>query len=348
MKKRSLIPVSSEAKRKTVSGLLSLLLALAILAVIPAGAAMADQADPDSTPTVEIDVYRNLLETGDTFFLIYANIPYAATPDEPVNESFVFRLIDTDGTTELGQNTGYPYVDDGYGYNVYSMYFSAADNLTWGAAYTIRLSGNPTIFDDPPVYNYPVDSTDYSSLTVTYDVQVEMSIRIMAIANSLDIEWGLGSSYSLLYESEVGTVLSIYGEAFFRNAIYGLQALCPQIFRFAVGDVEVTDRTYDEEYAGNLSSQYAGTWVETAQQGGAALAGTSYDWMTVMMVIVIVVLAIFGGMALAAGDFWSGAVDGIIVMVSCARLGFFELAAVGLVTGMAWVYISGKMWSVWR
>lgn len=321
---------------------------LAVLFTSPGTIALADQADPDSTPTVEIDFYRNLLETGDMLCVIYANIPYASTPDDPVDDAFIWRLIDTDGTTELGQDVGYPYVDSGYGYNVYSMYFSAADNLTWEAAYTVRLSGNPVVFDDPPVYNFPVDSSDYSSITEQYLVQTELSIRIIAIANSLDIEWGLGASYSLLYESEVGTVLSIYGEAFFRNAIYGLQALCPMIFRFAVGDTEVTDRTYTEEYATNLSSQYAGTWVATAQAGGAALAGTSYDWMTIMLCIVITVLAIFGGMALAAGDFWSGAVDGSIVLIGCSRLGFFELAGVGLIVGMCWVYISGKMWSVWR
>ena len=331
-----------------MKAILSSVIALIIFLLIPAGIAFADQADPDSTPTVEIGFYRNLLETGDVLCVIYANIPYASTPDAPVNEAFIWRLIDTDGTTELGQDVGYPYVDSGYGYNVYSMYFSASDNLTWEANYTVRLSGNPAVFDDPPVYNFPVDSSDYSSITDSYLAQVDLGIRLIAIANTLDVEWGLGASYSLLYESEVGTVLSIYGEAFFRNAIYGLQALCPMIFRFAVGDVEVTDRTFTEEYATNLSTQYAGTWVATAQAGGAALAGTSYDWMTVMMCIVISVLAIFGGMALAAGDFWSGAVDGSIVLVACSRLGFFELAAVCLIVGMCWVYISGKLWSVWR
>jgi len=335
-------------KRKSRNLIFSVLIAVMVVTIIPAGIAFADQADPDTTPTVEVDFYRNLLETGDVLCVIYANIPYATTPDDPVDDAFIWRLIDTDGVTELGQDVGYPYVDSGYGYNVYSMYFSATDNLTWEADYNIRLSGNPAVFDDPPVYNFPVDSSDYSSITESYLVQTELAIRLIAIANTLDIEWGLGASYSLLYESEVGTVLSIYGEAFFRNAIYGLQALCPMLFRFAVEDTEVTDRTYTEEYATNLSTQYAGTWVGTAQEGGAALAGTSYDWMTLMLCVVICVLAIFGGMALAAGDFWSGAVDGSIVLITCSRLGFFELAAVGLIVGMCWVYISGKLWSVWR
>lgn len=328
--------------------ILSLLIAMLVFTVIPGTIALADQADPDSTPTVEIDFYRNLLETGDVLCLIYANIPYASTPTASVGDAFIWSLIDTDNVTELGTDTGYAYVDNGYGYNVFSMYFDADESLTWSGNYTVRLSGNPLVFADPPVYNYTVSSDDYSDITDSYLAQLELSFRLIAIAGQLDTEWGLDSSESLIYESEIGSLLSIYGEVVFRNAIYGLQALCPMIFRFAVGDTEVTDRTYTEEYAENLSSQYAGTWVATAQQGGADLAGTSYDWMTTMVCLVIAVVAVFGGMALAAGDFWSGMVDGAIVLVGFARLGFFELAAVGLVAGMCWIYISGKMWSVWR
>src|SRR3990172_808934 len=88
---------------------------------MPGTRVLADQANPDSPPVISggilgIDAYRNLLETGDRGFLVYANIPYAAPPTSPENESFMWQLMSTDGLTVIGQTTGYPYEDSGYGY----------------------------------------------------------------------------------------------------------------------------------------------------------------------------------------------------------------------------------------
>jgi hypothetical protein len=328
--------------------LIAVLLSLSILIGLPATIALADQPDPDSTPTVELNFYRNLLETGDVLLIIYANIPYAATPTAQVGDAYIWRLIDTDNVTELGSDTGYAWTDSGYGYNCYSMYWSAADNITWGELYSIRLSGNPAIFVTPPEYNFPVNLSDYSVLTVTAEVQSDLALRIITIATELDTAWGLGATYSLLLETETGTVLSIYGEAFFRNAIYGLQGLCPYLFRFIIGDIEVTDRTWGDNFTANLSTMYAGTWVATAQAGGAALAGTSYDWMSLLMFAILGIAAVFASMWLAGGDFWAGGIDGAIVLLGGARLGMFEFGILALIVALSWMYVSAKMWSVVR
>ena len=104
---------------------------LALLAVfLLATPAYADTPDPDSTPTVdEINIYTNVLETGDWLIVIYANIPYAIPPTTPVTSTFIWRFMDTDNVTELANTVGTNYNDDGYGYNVYSMYLTA-DNRT--------------------------------------------------------------------------------------------------------------------------------------------------------------------------------------------------------------------------
>ena len=135
----------------------------------------ADTPDPDDTPSIEsINVYRNARETGDMFFMVYANIPYATIPDQPVTQTFIWSLIDTDNVTELGSTVGYAYnvgthQSDGFGYNVFSMYFDSGNvtalGMTWLDAFVVRLAGNPAVFDDPPIYNYPVNVVDYSALT---------------------------------------------------------------------------------------------------------------------------------------------------------------------------------------
>ena len=135
---------------------------------------------PDSTPTVEdVNCYRNILETGDFLIIIYENTPYEDTPSMDYSEAFVWRLFDTDNVTELGQALGYDYNENGYGYNVISFYFDADDAPTWGAQYSLRLSGTPAAFDDPPVYNYEITASDYSGLTATTAVKTAVSALII-------------------------------------------------------------------------------------------------------------------------------------------------------------------------
>lgn len=326
-------------------GLLFVLLAVFVLTTTPV---YADTPDPDSPPSVEqFNVWRNARETGDMLFLIYANIPYATLPDLPVTQTFIWRLFDTDDTTEFGSTVGYAYNDDGYGYNVYSLYFSAAEvtalGLVWGTTYTVRLSGNPAAFDTPPVYNYGLSASDYSTLTVTASVQAEIAVRILELAADLDTKWGLAAVYSLLTENETSTVLSIYGEAFFRGAIFGLQAFAPSVFSIVIRIIDVEDRTWDPEYAGNLTSQYNATWVDTAQAAGQVLFGTDYDLLSIILLLVMCGGVLIGNIRLT-GDHWNGIIDVALVGVVAARLGMYDLGFLILTAALCWIYIGAKLW----
>lgn len=318
-----------------VAGVAGILL-LCFTAAVPVN---ADQADPDSTPTVEdINVYRNLLETGDRLYLIYANTPYATTPDVNFPHAFVWRLFDTDNTTELGSTVGYAYGDaDGYGYNVFSMYFAASDNLTWEENYILRLSGNPSVFDVPPYYDYPVSISDYTTLTDSDDNQDALAVRILELAHQLDIRWGLDTDYSLLLETEAGTVLSIYGESFFRGAIYGVQALAPNAFRLVVGDLDATDRTWDTEYAENLTEQYAGTWIEPAKTGGGTMFGVGYDLMSIILSMVCAAMLIWGNMKITS-DHWNALIDVSILLVTFPYIDLIPLSFTALVCAIFAIY----------
>ena len=321
---------------------------LAVLAVffLTATPVYADTNDPDSTPTIEdINIYRNLLETGDWLTLVYANIPYATPPSTPVNQTFIWRLIDTDNVTELGSTVGYAYNDDGYGYNVYSMYFSASQittlGMVWGTSYTIRLSGNPAVFDTPPVYNYIINAGNYSGLTVKAAVQAELAARILALAADIDNKWGLASS--LLTQNETATVLSSSGEAFFRGAIHGLQAMAPAAFSVIVRAIDVEAREWSENYTENLTGQWGTGWVATSQAAGNALFGTDYDLFSTIILLVMCGGLMVGNIMLT-GDHWNGLVDVALLGVVGARLAMYDLGFLILIAAMCWLYISAKIW----
>lgn len=327
---------------------LGILLALLAALLLSATPAYADTPDPDSSPTIEeINIYRNLRETGDWLAIIYANIPYATLPDLPVTQTFIWRLIDTDNVTEFGSTIGYAYNDDGYGYNGCSLYLTAAEvtalGMVWGTSYTIRLSGNPAAFDTPPVYNFTINAGDYSSLTVPADVRAELAARVLAIAADLDNKWGLASAYSLLTQNETATVLSIYGEAFFRGAIHGLQAMAPTVFSVIIREIDLPAREWDPEYSENLTGQWGGTWADTAQEAGKVLFGTDYDLLSIIMLLVMCGGLMVGNVMLT-GDHWNGFIDVAILGVIGARLGMYDLAFLILVAAMCWIYIGTKVW----
>ena len=319
------------------------------LVIIPATPVFADTALPDNTPTVEaFNAYRNLLETGDMLIIIYANIPYASLPDDPVTQTFIWRLIDTDNVTQIGDPTvGYAYNDDGYGYNVFSLYFSAADAPTWGLAYPVRLSGNPSKFDDPPEYNYQIGSSDYSVLTASADVKAELANRILNLATDLNTKWGLLTDYFLTVETEAGTRLSAYGEAFFRGAIYGLQGLAPRAFSYVIEDIEVTARTWTEEYSGNLTDQWSGNWTGTAKAAGTALFGTGYDLLSIIMVLFMCFGVVLSNIILK-GSAWAGMVDASVIAILTARLGMYPLGFLGLIAALCVIYGAMKLWGINR
>lgn len=299
---------------------------------------------PDSTPSTDLYFYRNLRETGDMLLVIFANIPYTTPPDDPVTSTFIWRLIDTDNVTELGAcNTAYTSNDNGYGYNVYSMYWEAATAPTWNQAYTVRLSGSPAYFASPPVYNFSVGTSDYSSLTLQSAVRAELEAQLLIMAANLDTYWGLTATYSLLSATETGTVLSIYGEAVFRGAIYGLQAFAPDIFAFAISDLEITARTWTTGYSDNLTNQWNGTWVGTAKAAGATLFGTSFDMTSLLMVTVLCLGMVIGNIYLSKNT-WAGMIDASFVLVVATRLGFFEMGYLMLIAAVLFLFTMAKVW----
>jgi len=303
---------------------------------------------PDSAPTVEsIDCYRNVLETGDFFILIYENTPYAETPDIDYSDAFIWRLMDTDGEAELAQALGYDYNENGYGYNVVSFYFSATDAPDWGENYYLTLSGAPSAFESPPEYAFEISASDYSALTDTNAVKTAITARILTMAADLDNKWGLDETTSLLLEVETGTVLSIYGEAFFRGAIYGVQAMAPEVFRLVINNITaLSDRDWEEEYTTNLTTQHSGTYLEPALEAGESFFNVDYNLMGILITLAICAGIIFATWYLSGGNIWKGFIESASPLVICTRIGLFGMGELGLIAAVGWLYVSAKLWKI--
>jgi hypothetical protein len=303
--------------------------------------------EPDSTPTIDKKyVWRNVLETGDFFVILLENTPYTTTPSGVTySDSFIWRFYDTDGTTELAQALGYAYNEDGYGYNIVSFYFDADDAPTWGQEYKLKLSGSPAYFSDPPEYGYTIGASDYSSLTTTSAVKSDIGDTILLLAEDFNIKWGLTTT-KLTTEIEIGTALSVYGEAFFRGAIYGLQGMAPDAFQFVINSITTGTRSFDTSYVTSLENQLAGTYLEAALAAGEDFLDVDYNLMGIILVSAIVLGIIIANWYVAGGNIWRGAVEGTPSLIIFSRMGVFGLGELGLIAAMAWLYISAKIWKI--
>ena len=198
---------------------------------------------------------------------------YSSTP---ASASIMYRLYDTDGTTLLA--TGTPYVfspidTNGYGNNIGAFYFSAADNLTWGAAYKLNIQGVPAFFSGDSTFTYTLTSSDYSLETTQEDNRNELYAYVMLLCDRFDSLYDI----ELKSSSDSGVVLSSYGELLFRGAIDGLQALCPQLFFIQVYIPELMPVTdYDMSLQTTYTDRLVGTDIENGfERLGSFMGGMS-------------------------------------------------------------------------
>lgn len=333
------------SKLLRIAGILGVLVLLTVLVVSPVKA----ESLPDDEPTIEdIWCYRNVLETGDFLIIFQENTPYATPPDTPYSQAFVWRWMENDGVTEIAQATGFDYNDNGYGYNIVSFYLDASEAPPWNPAsvYKLRLSGTPAAFGTEVQYNYNIETSSYSSLTDNSAVQADIALLLIQQAQEFNGLWGLLPDYYLDSQSDVSTVLSLYGQAFFRGAIYGVQAMAPDAFPLAVTDIDTTERSWSTTYVTLLRDQYAGTYLEDAMAVGNSYLDVSYNLFGMLLIGGVCLTVIFCNWYLAGGNLWRGLLDATPPLIIGARLALFGLGEVALIAGVAWLYVSAKIWKI--
>jgi hypothetical protein len=251
-----------------------LIILMALLSPLWATTALAILA-PDSTPTItNVHANRNLLEVGSPTgdILIYGdyNIPYGTVPtDASASEAFSFRLLN--GTTELGSTLPYCLINNGYNKGVFSFHFSVADNITWGQAYTIRISENPAWFSTPSSYDYLMTTSAWTILTGQEENKADLTINIIAAAQRMQTTYPL---YTFLESSYGGTVLSSpTGAAYFRGAVYGIQAMAPNLFLVQTLGADNTSISHGTTQFDTYRGSHDADWVGVSTNATATQFG---------------------------------------------------------------------------
>jgi len=237
---------------------------------------------PTSIVLTSVNAYQDCLETGDMLFLGYGAINYGTYPtDYAASDTFLLRLFDTDGTTELASTVLYsnPYFHLGYGKFIQSFYFSATEvtsvGLVWNSAYTVKLSANPAISWNGTA---PTPATVVPIWSGTGQAN-----RIIYIVSQLQSSWGV----SLI---DSGT-LTEYGEDYIVAVIPYARYLAPTIFASYTTTPVYHERSKNWfTYAITLRNQWIGTWMDltdiatlTSIPAGWLYAGI---WLVVMATII--------------------------------------------------------------
>jgi len=310
----------------TINVLVILCLAAPVLAAEP----------PVSISIDDIYVNRNLLETGDQLYYAVYNIPYTLPPDEDVDDLFIFQLTDTDGTTELGANEAYPYNEQGYGKGVISFYFSATDAPAWGLNYFIRIQGKPGFFATPPDQSFIINVTDYTPTTTQEDNRDELRNNIITICRQLESAW---SPTTLLTEIETGTVFNTYGEEYFRNSIYALQGMCPELFETQIVNVDYEERAWNTTQQTTYETRTQGTTIGNSIQGFSDIFDMDFNVVASLPLLAAAILCIYAAVKMN-GKPEAGFLCTAALVIMGGFMGWTAFALIAVSSALCFLYIA--------
>lgn len=302
----------------------------------------AKKEQPDNPPTIsEVKANRNLITSGDICIYGEYALPYETLPDVPAEDCFIFRLMNTDNSTEIGAITPYTYFDYGYNLGIFSFYFedSASAGIVWDTNYTIRVSQNPGQFDSPTYWDFLMPSNAYTSEVTQADNQENMAIRIIDMARDMGDEY---TTTDFLEQSALGTILSVpEGATYFRGAIPGLQAMAPTLF--LIQSIEVdwdASDNWTTTQADNYTARFTGTWVGNSENATAVQFGITGPTLTG---VVIILPACIGAIMLAYKRYRRnepGLIAAVLIIVLGFVMGWLPAAIMALIFQLLGVYIA--------
>lgn len=232
----------------------SITLAILILTGM-ARTVLADPADPDRLQVRSLIVTRHNVEADDFLVAFDYNIEYASLPDDPADDTYIFRLMSVNATSQMGSVVPYPYFNDGYNHGLSGFYFSAADAPTWGEEYVLRICGNPAFFADPPELNFTLTTDDYSTAANQTASQAVLADYVVDVIEGLEIQYDT----TLTAQMESDTILNGVGEAYVRGALPGVQVLAPSLAFIQSVPVVYDTRTWQTTQATTYEQRYDGT-----------------------------------------------------------------------------------------
>jgi hypothetical protein len=306
---------------------------------------------PSSMAIPDAKVFQNLAETGDMFYIFEYDIAFTSdnfSDNVSATDSFVFRLYATDNVTVLATTTpySYPYFgSNGYSHGVSGFYFSNADTKpTWGSEVKIELYGSPTYFTPAQSCNHTMTAGEYTSYTTKEANQDALYKRVLIMADRLTHDYK-STGVQMSGSSDMGIVLSsLYGEAYFRGAIDGIQTLCPNLFYIQVYVPQPNDSSmsYNMTLADTYKARHATddigrgfTRLGAAMGIGGAAAGAGICFIACLVVCVLFTAK---GWSVEFGMFISAIISTFFALI-LGDIVFTVLMIVALLAAMALVWV---------
>lgn len=278
-----------KAKKARIGLILSIVITLLLFA-IPAYAYIVA---PTSVTISDVTAFRNLAETGDMLIMFHYSMPYASDnySETPASESIMLRLYDTDNTTLL--QAGVPYVNPFFGSNGYgegdgSFYLDASEaSGKWGTAVVIDISGSPVFFSPSFTKSYTLTTSDYTTETTQEANRDLLKSFILLECDRLAAAYQ-STGIVLKATSDIGIVLSPYGELYFRGAVNGLQNLCPDLFFIqSLIPSTMTVETYNTSLMDTYTNRLATDDLGKGFTRMGSLIGTGGPFFCGLLVVIV-------------------------------------------------------------
>ncbi len=297
------------------------------LVFVPAGPAHAADEQPTEASLTDIEIFTDLLVTGDFLAVVPYDITFPTDPDVGIDDTYIFRVLDPTGTTELGTNTAVTTYNNGYGLGVVSFYIETG--MAANTSYVFRIQQNPGYYPTPDYWDTTINPANYSTED---DQAAAIKAKIIDTAISLTPEF----SVSLLTTTESGsTVLSTYGEMYYLAAIPGLQSMCPDIFGVQLQNPDFSKRSWSTAFVDLIRTKFAGTFVEDFMTGFAGMF--SVETNTAMNALSIVIFGLFILLSIwkFKATILSAMIDGYCLLLDLMLMGFFSMIWAGFLAFIA-------------
>lgn len=235
--------------------------------------------NPTGNMTIEsVRVYEGLWETGDMLFVVEYQVEYAPDPEEDPQDTFLVGSWNATGAKGPDRPLDY------YQHNFTSIYLTdnQSDNFTYvfEDELKVRVMGNPAYF---PVLTEGVNMATVTLATGHWvnegsleDTRLYLADWCLTLAGVFEASWGLPLLTS-------GNKLNSTGMVKFKEAIPGLDGICPQIFQVATSYPEYEEptyvKTYEETLVGRagerleLALENLGVWITGKQDMGGLIGG---------------------------------------------------------------------------
>lgn len=294
-----------------------------LIFLIMASPVMAADEQPTKVSLYDIEAFNSLLVDDDFLAVVPYELTFSTNPEALISQTYIFRILNSDATEELGSVLAVPAYNSGYGYGVISFYIESG--MTVGATYILRVQQSPSYYDTPQYWDFTLDSGCYSTAS---DQAVALKTKIIDTATILEEEF----SVSLLSKAESGqTVLSTYGELYYLDVIPGLQSMCPELFEVQLESPDYTKRTWSTTFAEALKTKYAGTFIYDFMTGYAGLfnleTSPAMNFFSSICFMVMVGFSVWKCKA----SVLSALLDGYTLLLLLMLIGFFSMIWAGFI-----------------